>query len=104
MANQKKSMQLEKQEITAKDRLGLRISSMINHPTAQTQRWAVIHKLDTDGRAEWEELLGELSETAGLDMTYEEDGTVLLEWEAPSDEDRPVRLEELEPIELVAPF
>ncbi|NQD59618.1 DUF1654 domain-containing protein, partial [Pseudomonas sp. CM25] len=55
MAKQKKSTPQARQEMTALERLGLRVSSMINHPIAQSQRWVTIHRLDTDGDMEWEE-------------------------------------------------
>ncbi|WP_156351378.1 DUF1654 domain-containing protein, partial [Pseudomonas sp. NBRC 111121] len=55
MAKQKTSTPQARQEMTALERLGLRVSSMINHPIAQSQRWVTIHRLDTDGDMEWEE-------------------------------------------------
>lgn len=104
MVNQTNTVQAEKQEMMGMERLGLRISSMINHPVAQSQRWVVIHRLDTDGDMEWAELMSVLSETDNLDMTGKDDGTILLEWEALSDDDRPIDLEELEVIDEPAPF
>ena len=65
MAKQKKSTPQARQEMTALERLGLRVSSMINHPIAQSQRWVTIHRLDTDGDMEWEEVMGLLAETPG---------------------------------------
>ena len=75
---------------------------MINHPIAQTQRWVTIHRLDTDGDREWEEVMGLLSETDGIDMTLNDDGSVTLKWEANAVEDRPVEV--LESVEEPAPF
>lgn len=92
----------ERQEISGIERLGLRVSSMINHPVAQTQRWVTIHRLDTDGDREWEEVMGLLSETDGIDMTFNDDESVTLKWEASAEGDRPVEV--LEPVEEVAPF
>ena len=92
----------ERQEISGVERLGLRVSSMINHPVAQTQRWVTIHRLDTDGEREWEEVMGLLSETDGIDMTFNDDESVTLRWEASADEDRPVEV--VEAIEEPAPF
>lgn len=84
------------------ERLGLRVSEMINHPVAQIQRWVTIHRLDTDGDREWEEVMGLLSETDGIDMTFNDDESVTLKWEATADEDR--RVEAVEPEEEQAPF
>jgi hypothetical protein len=93
---------VERQEISGIERLGLRVSSMINHPVAQTQRWVTIHRLDTDGDREWEEVMGLLSETDGIDMTFNDDASVTLRWEASAEEDRPVEV--IEKVEEAAPF
>jgi hypothetical protein len=98
-------MQQEQQEkyvMPGIERLGLRVSSMINHPVAQIQRWVTIHRLDTDGDREWEEVMGLLSETVGIGMTFNDDESVTLRWEASAEEDRPVEV--FEPIEEPAPF
>ena len=105
MAKAKKQSQpVERREISGIERLGLRVSSMINHPVAQTQRWVTIHRLDTDGDREWEEVMGLLSETDGIDMTFNEDESVTLKWEASAEEDRPVEVEDSLEVEEVAPF
>lgn len=88
MSKQKKSTPKPRQEMTGVERLGLRVSSMINHPLAQTQRWVTIHRLDTDGDMEWEEVMGLLSETPELDMTFNDDESVTVRWELQSTEDR----------------
>ncbi|WP_223511261.1 DUF1654 domain-containing protein [Pseudomonas sp. GL-B-19] len=86
------------------ERLGLRVSSMINHPTAQHQRWVTIHRLDTDGDQEWEEVMGLLSETDDLEMTFNDDESVTLRWEARSDEDRVLEVVDLDDVVEPAPF
>lgn len=88
MAKQKKSTPQPRQEMTALERLGLRVSSMINHPIAQSQRWVTIHRLDTDGDMEWEEVMGLLAETPELDLTFNDDESVTVRWEAQDTEDR----------------
>lgn len=105
MAKQKKTAPEQQRHVmTGLERLGLRVSNMINHPIAQEQRWVIIHRLDTDGDAEWEEIMGILSDTDGLDMTFLDDGGVKVEWEMQSDDDREAAIEELEPVEEEAPF
>jgi hypothetical protein len=91
-------------EMSGIERLGLRVSSMINHPVAQTQRWVMIHRLDTDGDREWEEVMGLLSETDGIDMTFNDDESVTLRWEANPEEERPVLVDDALEVEEVAPF
>jgi hypothetical protein len=98
----KKQEPVERREMSGIERLGLRVSSMINHPVAQIQRWVTIHRLDTDGDREWGEVMGLLSETVGIGMTFNDDESVTLRWEASAEEDRPVEV--FEPIEEPAPF
>lgn len=88
MAKQKKAAPQARQEMTGLERLGLRVSSMINHPIAQSQRWVTIHRLDTDGDAEWEEVMGLLAETPELDLTFNDDESVTVRWEQQNAEDR----------------
>ncbi|WP_144938430.1 DUF1654 domain-containing protein [Pseudomonas alabamensis] len=91
MAKAKKAAQQERQELTSVERLGLRISAMINHPTAQQQRWVTVHRLERDGEQEWEEVIGILADTDGIDVTFNDDeDSVTLRWEAPSDKDAQV--------------
>lgn len=98
----RQSKPAQRQEISGIERLGLRVSSMINHPVAQIQRWVTIHRLDTDGEREWEEVMGLLNETDGIGMTFNDDESVMLKWEACADEERPVEVMEL--VEEPAPF
>lgn len=71
----------ERREWTGAERLGLRISEMINHPVAQIQRWVTIHKLDTDTQEDWDGMIELLAGIDGLDMTFNDDGTVTATWE-----------------------
>lgn len=73
--------QEQKPEMSGMERLALRVSSMINHPVAQVQRWVTIHRLDTDGDREWEEVLGVIAETDELELTLNDDGSVKVKWE-----------------------
>lgn len=78
-----------RQELSGVERLGLRVSSMINHPVAQAQRWVTIHRLDTDGDREWEEVLTVIAETDELELTLNVDGSVTVRWEPIPLEGRP---------------
>lgn len=69
------------QEMSGMERLALRVSSMINHPVAQAQRWVTIHRLDTDGDREWEEVLSVIADTDELELTLNDDGSVTVRWE-----------------------
>jgi hypothetical protein len=102
MAMAKKQNQPERVAMSGLERLSLRVSSMINHPVAQIQRWVTIHRLDTDGEREWEEVMGLLSETECIDMTFNDDESVTLRWEAIENKDRSGEM--VEPEQESAPF
>ncbi|MEG0858616.1 MAG: DUF1654 domain-containing protein [Pseudomonas sp.] len=68
------------EELTGLERLGLRVSAMINSPLAQMGRRVLIHRLDTDNDQDWDAIMELLSETDGLDMTFSDDDSVILRW------------------------
>ncbi|OIN46013.1 DUF1654 domain-containing protein [Pseudomonas costantinii] len=92
------------QEMSGMERLALRVSSMINHPVAQTQRWVTIHRLDTDGDREWEEVLSVIADTDELELTLNDDGSVTVRWEQQEVESKGRGEVEFEPEEEAAPF
>ena len=97
----------QRQEMTGIERLSLRVSAMINHPLAQTQRWVTVHRLDTDGDTEWEEVMGLLAETLELALTFNDDESVTVRWERSSVEERDdfvVEQDSEQQIEKAAPF
>ena len=100
----KQAAAVARQEMSGMERLGLRVSSMITHPVAQAQRWVTIHRLDTDGDREWEEVLGVVSETAELELTLNDDGSVTVRWEQQEVEKAGVVEVEFEQEEEAAPF
>ncbi|MFJ3121073.1 DUF1654 domain-containing protein [Pseudomonas protegens] len=103
MAN-KRSAPAARQVMSGMERLALRVSSMINHPIAQAQRWVTIHRLDTDGDREWEEVLSVIAETAELELTLNDDGSVTVRWEQPEVEEGGEGDLEFELDEEAAPF
>lgn len=76
------------EELTSLERLGLRVSAMINSPLAQLGRKVLIHRLDTDSDQDWEAIMDLLAEADGLEMTFCDDGSVILQWDVPTNEDR----------------
>jgi len=106
MSAQENAVRME--ELTSLERLGLRVSGMINSPLAQLDRRVLVHRMDTDGDHDWESIMQLLAETDGLEMTFCDNGAVLLKWDAPTDDDWVIdRGEEValvEPEEQEAPF
>lgn len=82
-----------KNELTGLERLGLRVSAMINSPLAQFGKKVLIHKLDADCDQDWDAIMELLAETDGLDMTFCDDGSVILHWDTPTDDDQVIERE-----------
>ncbi|WP_345956762.1 DUF1654 domain-containing protein [Pseudomonas fulva] len=100
----KRAANPEVRQMTGVERLGLRISAMINSPRAQERCSALVHKLDTDTDEAWEDVMVALGETDGVSLTFQDDGDVLIEWEKPTDEDLVLEVTEVDPVEEEAPF
>lgn len=105
MARPQKQKQ-ERTPMSGIERLSLRVSNMINHPIAKLNRTVTIHRLDSDGDREWDEVMNVLSEVDGIDIVFNDDAeSVTLRWEAASDNDAQVEMnDELEPLDEIAPF
>jgi len=84
--------QAERRVMTSRERLGLRVSEMINAPRAQLERCVTIHRLDTDTDEAWDGVMELLAEEPSTGMTFNDDGTVTLRWALESDGD--ARVEE----------
>ena len=90
----------------------MRVSPMINPPKGQLEHRLTIHRLDTDADEAWDAVMELLAETDGLEMTFNDDGGVTLQWHASTDDDRPMEAGDVETIddlvveraELPAPF
>ena len=94
-----------RQEMSGIERLGLRVSSMINHPIAQERREVRIHRLDTDGEREWNEIVNAISEADGIDLTHNyEDASITLRWEPSADDEKPAQVADPFDADEPAPF
>lgn len=106
MAKTQKTKLQERKAMSGLERLNLRVASMINHPIAQDQMWVTVHRLETDGEREWDEVMSAIADVDGIEMVFnDEDCSVTLKWEAPSEDDPRARVrEEFEAVEEAAPF
>lgn len=84
---QKKQKPQESRGMSDVERLRLRVSAMIQSPKAQAAHQASIWRLESDTDRAWEQVRGELAETDGLEITENEDGTITLQWDAPTEEE-----------------
>lgn len=94
----------ELQEMGGMDRLGLRVSAMINSPLAQLERRVLIHRLDTDEDAAWEGILEVLAETDGIEIDFNDDGSLTLKWERSSENDAVLEGKDVAAVCDEAPF
>lgn len=105
MAQQGKKKEAVPKPMSAMERLSLRVSSMINHPIAQERREVRIHRLDTDGEREWNEIVNAISEADGIDLTHNhEDASITLRWEPSEDDEQPAQVADPFDAEEPAPF
>lgn len=86
MSAQERAVRME--ELTSLERLGLRVSAMINSPLAQHGRKVLVHRMDTDSDQDWSAIMELLAEADGLDMSFCDDGSVHLQWDTSTDDDR----------------
>ncbi|EPW8658451.1 TPA: DUF1654 domain-containing protein [Pseudomonas aeruginosa] len=74
-----------KGQISPVEKVRFRVSAMVGNPRAQAERRASIWKAQEDSEEAWQQVLEELAETGGLEMSVGEDGVVTLTWEAPDE-------------------
>jgi hypothetical protein len=98
MAKQKKGQTNERAALTGLERLGLRVTAMIQSPMAQLNRSVLIHRLDTDEDEAWDGVMGLLRETDGLHLLFDDEGNVLVSWDQGEEGDRVIEPEEIKPL------
>lgn len=104
MVMQQISAAQSRQVLSGTERLALRVSAMINHPVAQTQRWVRIHRLDSDLESDWEQVMEVLVAIDELDLQFNDDDSVTLRWDGPGDHDQVVTENEIEMACAPPPF
>jgi hypothetical protein len=67
-------------------RMGMRIQKIINSPTAQKARSALIFRLPDEPMDEWERLLEEIDENDNVTLAWRDDGGVQVFWVVPKED------------------
>ncbi|MDR6913511.1 hypothetical protein J2X66_000358 [Pseudomonas sp. 3296] len=67
-------------------RMGLRVQKIINSPTAQKAKAALIFRLPDEPVHEWEQLLEEIDENDNVTLAYRDDGGVQIFWVVPKED------------------
>ncbi len=70
----------------AYERLGIRIQKIINSPTAQKSRAALIFRLPDEQEDDWSQLLEEIAENDNVTLAYRDDGGVQIFWTVPKED------------------
>ncbi|MDD0974907.1 DUF1654 domain-containing protein [Pseudomonas fontis] len=68
------------------EQLGIRIQKIINSPTAQKARAALIFRLEHESPSDWETLLEEIAENDNVTLAYRDDGGVQIFWVVPKED------------------
>lgn len=66
--------------------LGTRIQKIINGPTAQRSKAALIYRLPDESSQDWETLLEEIAENDNVTLAHRDDGGVQVFWTVPKDD------------------
>ncbi|HKS15364.1 MAG TPA: DUF1654 domain-containing protein [Pseudomonas sp.] len=66
--------------------LGTRIQKIINGPTAQRSRTALLIRLEHESPDDWETLLEEIAENDNVTIAHRDDGAVQIFWTVPKED------------------
>lgn len=68
------------------ERMGMRVQKIINSPTAQKAKAALIFRLPDEPMDDWERLLEEIDENDNVTLAYRDDGGVQIFWVVPKED------------------
>nr|WP_256737647.1 DUF1654 domain-containing protein [Pseudomonas sp. dw_358] len=63
--------------------MGIRIQKIINSPTAQKARSALIYQLPGESADDWAQLLEEIAENDNVTLAWRDDGGIQIFWVVP---------------------
>ncbi|WP_093459075.1 MULTISPECIES: DUF1654 domain-containing protein [unclassified Pseudomonas] len=66
--------------------MGIRIQKIINSPTAQRARSALIFRLADELEDDWNQLLEEIDENDNVTLAWRDDGGVQVFWTVPRED------------------
>ncbi|WP_122602547.1 DUF1654 domain-containing protein [Pseudomonas atacamensis] len=70
----------------AYERMGMRVQKIINSPTAQKAKAALIFRLPDEPMDDWERLLEEIDENDNVTLAYRDDDGVQIFWIVPKED------------------
>ncbi|KTC15843.1 MULTISPECIES: DUF1654 domain-containing protein [Pseudomonas] len=66
--------------------MGIRVQKIINSPTAQKSRAALLFRLQDESEDDWAQLLEEIAENDNVTLAWRDDGGVQLFWTVPKED------------------
>ncbi|SHM47558.1 Protein of unknown function [Pseudomonas asturiensis] len=70
----------------AYQRMGIRVQKIINSPTAQKSRAALLFRLPDESEDDWAQLLEEIAENDNVTLAWRDDGGVQIFWTVPKED------------------
>ncbi|MBD8825061.1 DUF1654 domain-containing protein [Pseudomonas sp. CFBP 13602] len=71
---------------SAYERLSVRVQKIINSPTAQKSRAALIFRLEQESEDDWAQMLEEIAENDNVTLAHRDDGGVQIFWVVPKED------------------
>lgn len=68
------------------ERLAVRVQKIINSPTAQKSRAALIFRMADELEEDWNQLLEEIAENDNVTLAWRDDGGVQIFWTVPKED------------------
>lgn len=68
------------------ERLGIRVQKIINSPTAQKAKAALLFRLPEESEEDWAQLLEEIAENDNVTLAWRDDGGVQIFWTVPKED------------------
>ena len=68
------------------ERLGVRVQKIINSPTAQKAKAALVFRLPDEIEDEWNQMLEEIAENDNVTLACRDDGGVQIFWTVPKED------------------
>ncbi|RMT39937.1 hypothetical protein ALP48_100202 [Pseudomonas syringae pv. solidagae] len=68
------------------ERMGMRVQKIINSPTAQKSRAALLFRQPDEAEDDWAQLLEEIAENDNVTLAWRDDGGVQIFWTLPKED------------------
>lgn len=68
------------------ERLGIRVQKIINSPTAQKAKAALVFRLPDELEDEWNQMFEEIAENDNVTLAWRDDGGVQIFWTVPKED------------------